>query len=775
MREILQSYIVFIEAIWEDSGNTSRGTGFFINRSGLILTCQHLIYNGSGCARKITASWENNTFELELVNVSPDPENLDYVLLRAKSRHIPAEAGVARLGVWEKSQNENYQFENFETYGFRSKTMKGLHATGHIDGLIGTVNSDWHVLQLEPRANKLDAGKEGMSGAPVYHKASGCVVGMILGRLEEDDSTYPLAVPIEEICKTCAPVLELVEKGNLYNVLVDVLRPGRWYTSDGLLSLYNNLTYPGLPPYESLGENKAVEIVNFFWEQDQCEHLAHYIEGQGVLPPVNRLRIRKNINFVNRKHELEKAFLDQVVGIDPVPYIFFEAPAGYGKTELLHAIERRYFKEGWLFFYQSAWDQNAGKGLHSTDLIRMIAKAFGCDEDLSADEISQGELPLRIAFCIRNRLKSLRTHASIGVAILIDNMEYLVGRDIDLLADFLNALLKELNRCGVPLKVRFAGRKNASLWKVKFNGTPVIEVVPLSPFRLIYIRETLRRKFPSHQQLGLYAAWLMYTTGGHPDCMAEIIGLIEAKPDVDSVFLHFQEESRARVLSKIEQIDQSISDSLKPYFSNLCVFRCYSLHLLEMIMKEGIIPSTIDAPTLEEKLTENFLVERVNFFIRDNIVRRLLALRFYWQAPEKFVYTCQRALQIYQTELSDMEDDAVHMLVECLYQELQLHFFSHDQDLAARKLLWNDFFTGRPEKPAILETYLDLIFSKRRWRDIARNFIKVINDIDDESVCEFRFAVNFMMRGDDYDETPIRHLLQKVKSFFSKKNLRLSI
>ncbi|HKJ37728.1 MAG TPA: serine protease, partial [Anaerolineales bacterium] len=258
MRENLQNYIVFIEAHWAESSSPSRGTGFFINRLGLILTCQHVVHNGSEYARQITAKWENNIFELEVVSISPDPESLDYVLLRTKSGHIPADASIARLSVWEKSWTDPNQSDDFETYGFRSSTMKGLYATGHIDGLISTVGSDWHVMQLEPGANRWDAGKEGMSGAPVYHKDSGCVVGMILGRLEEDDSIHPLAVPIEEICKTCAPVLELVEKGNLYKVLVEVLRPGRWYTSEGLVSLYNNLTYPGLPSYDSLGNNKVV-------------------------------------------------------------------------------------------------------------------------------------------------------------------------------------------------------------------------------------------------------------------------------------------------------------------------------------------------------------------------------------------------------------------------------------------------------------------------------------------------------------------------------------
>ena len=467
--------------------------------------------------------------------------------------------------------------------------------------------------------------------------------------------------------------------------------------------------------------------------------------------------------------------MDQIVGIDPVPYIFFEAPAGYGKTELLHAIERRYFKEGWLFFYQSAWDQIESRSLPAADLIRMIAKAFGCEDELDADKDSQSDLHLYMAYCIKNRIKPLRSHASIGVAILLDDMEHLLGDEVDALADFLNTLLKDLNHLGIPLKIRFAGRKNAFLWKEKFNNSPVLDVVPLSPFRLIYIRETLRRKFPSHQKLDLYAAWLMHITGGHPDCMADIINRIGVEPDVETAFLNFERQTQSIVLSRIEQIDHSISDNLKPYFENLSVFRCYSLHLLEMIMKEGIIPTTIDAPTLEEKLTENFLVERVNFFIRDNIVRRLLALRFYWRTPERYLNVCQKALHIYQTELREMEDDAVPMLIECLFQELQLNFLSHAQDLAARKRLQSDFFNGSPGKDAILDTYLELIFSKKRWRDIARNFVKEINNVEDESISEFRFAVNFMMRGDGYDESSIQQLLQRVKSFFAQKDLRLSI
>ena len=120
-----------------------------------------------------------------------------------------------------------------------------------------------------------------------------------------------------------------------------------------------------------------------------------------------------------------------------------------------------------------------------------------------------------------------------------------------------------------------------------------------------------------------------------------------------------------------------------------------------------------------------------------------------------------------------MEDEAVPMLIECLYQEVQYHFLSHDQDLTARQLLGRDFFEGHHDKAAILDSYLDLIASKQRWRDIARNFIKVITNSEDEFACEFRFTINFMMRDNNYDEGPITRLIQGVKNYFAKKGLRL--
>lgn len=784
----LQKCVVRIER-WAGNARQSVGTGFFVSQHGHILTCQHVVGGDGDCRdAELKVYYEEEPCDVDVISLSSNPTYLDYGILQSRLGQLPEYAGYLRLGVWEKHLRVMH---NFATYGFRSD-FSGLGAEGIILEKISPKDEDdpkAKLLQLKSVDVNNEICQQGMSGAPVYVEETGQVVGVILGQIRNNN--VPLAVPIKEII-SCEPVIsELYKKSEIYDALKKILVSGRWFTQRTLSTLYAKLPDPTLPALPSDGNEIGATILEHYWENNRIDQLAQYLESYIPFIPINRLCHQSNIHFVNRKSELEKAFRDQLIGTDPVSYIFFEAPAGYGKTELLQTIERRYFKEGWFFAYAAVQRQLTSNKLDG--LIKRILEQLGCSDVGSLLENSVRAAPTVLAQNLTRLMRQQGPESGsldvmgqlpwqFGLALLIDNAELLDETEICDCLTFLrdlNALLTKFSRMNdidIPFKVRIAGRHNAYQWQQLAEKQNLdLEIVPLSPFQPGYVNETLRRKYPILKQRDTYAAWLMYMTGGHPGCMVNIIdrmGRIET--NIDDEFLNRFPENKQNVMQTIEKIEQSIPVALRPYFEKLSVFRCYSIYLLEKIMDEGIIPNGMDAHVLEEELTRNFLVSRPDNYIRDNIVRRLFALRLLWNDKTLYIQTCRQALRMYTTELKEIDDDAASMLLECLYQEIQILYHSSAKNDVARADIRQKFFEGRNGRTAILKRYLDLIYKKRRFQDIVRNFVKHIKK-DDDAAVEFRFNLDFMMRPATFDNSASERLLEETRKFVHLKGLRLRL
>jgi hypothetical protein len=771
-RDQLKNHIVKIIATWNSSAGNPKtivGTGFFISYEGHLLTCHHVIFMDGRKADLIQAIWDGQPLEVNSISLSAQPEYLDYALLRLKSGSLPPDARFFKIGEWipNPSREENVFF----TFGFRPNPLEaGLYAQGYIYGEVHPEeNKDITVLQLQSSLNIDEVGRQGMSGAPVYHTHSDRVVGMVLGRLQDSQENIPLAVPIKWICEAEPLVKELANNAHDYDLLLEILRSEFWFTDHFRKALYDALPLTDLERYESLGEDKAFEIVEIFWQRNQLDQLILHVEDCFKYILIQPLRKRLSVNFVNRKYELEKAFRDQIVDTEPAPYLFFEAPAGYGKTELLHAIAHRYFKDGWFFAYVDLPKPGNGKDCTASELMSLIAKAFGCP-DLEGKPIE--EISIVLPHLLKDRIEKIHHRDSFGVALIIDSAEYLDEKEIERFLECLRKIDEKFKEAHIPFKVRIAGRKYGSTWVeiADLRCDLPVEVVPLSPFRLQFVRETIRRKNPSQEFLNTYAAWLMFMTGGHPGCMATVMSRVGSTKSVEAQFISMEPVIRAGVLSTIQQIENSIPLPLRPYFEKLSVFRCYSLHLLETMQQMGVVPASEDILSLEEKLMSNFLVSRPDNFIRDNIVRRLFALKLLWNDPATFLNLCQIALSIYSSELNVVEDDIAVMVLECLYQELQYRFFSSRQDAGARSKIRNEFFHGAP---SIVDQYLLKLASKKKWKDAARIFYKQLIDNENDTALEFRFAVNFMLRENEYTEEPFRTLVKNTKNFCANRGLRL--
>jgi hypothetical protein len=727
-----------------------RGTGFFIGKDGTLLTCYHVVgdKDSGELADKLVVTFDGKEYLAECIKTSHNRQKLDVAVLQLTAGELPPGAQLLPLGKWKEGTGSN---RAFRTFGFRTaKKFKGLHANGEIQGRTSTTD-DIDLLQLTSEAVGAEQVRRGMSGAPVVQESAGQIVGLVALRFKEIGETVPCAIPIEEVAEVWLPLRSRLRETDLLQQLREkVLTIGEnaWFTRRTFKSFYETLPLPGLRRYDELGEEKPEALVEqmvgrgLVYDFINCLRfkrpdipLTQLID----LPPVHR------VNFVNREEELKDA-----CGRYPLPYILFDAPAGYGKTELLKAIEQRHFRDGWPSIYvETPQGTNTAIGLAD-----YLAKQMGYYDSLShlPDIRAMG---YALAGFLRKRLDSLDIP---GLILLIDSAERLSHKEVDAFVNhFLDAVEDVLR--GVQLRVHIAGRYIGSSWEKRARRF-TFSVRPLAPFRFKYVKESVRLLMPCQENIDLYAAYLMYVTGGHPGCMARIIETTGNVRSVKDYFETNREGHREIVLAVAHEIRDSIPKPLREAFDVLSIFRRYNYRLLGQIIDAGLIAHRGDADGLEKDLTATYLVKREGGFIQDEIVRRLLAHRLCWEEPKRFVDLCEAAKLIYEQDLERAVSRPEFIVIEGLYQELQLGYYCRDGSSAARAAFRNEFFA----EDGILRRYLRRLSARPNAVDAIADLKTLLNSGAED--WEFRFSINFLLRDREYNNEPYEELLAHIEDFF---------
>ena len=726
-----------------------RGTGFFIGNDGTLLTCFHVVGDpetGQLVGKPLKVTFGAMKYGAECIFVSPDPKSLDVAVLRLSDdklpdRTLPPEATLLPLCEWDPDPSQGREFR---TFGFRSSgRFKGLYAQGEIEDTVSTTTGV-ELLQLTETTTAKHI-LPGMSGAPVFAEATEQVAGMVVLRTED----IPFAVPIEEIAKLWPPIKGRLQEEKVLKQLLKVLRPGQWFTEAIFEFFYNSLPFPELARYDTLEEDRPQALLAQVRNHGRVYDFLNCLRikrpdiplaGLIELPPVHR------IHFVNREEELREA-----CGRFALPYMLFEAPAGYGKTELLKAVEQRHFRDGWLCIYvETPRDVQT-----AIELANAVAKTAGRSDPFA--QLDPDQVGYRLAGSLDERLASLRAS---GIILMVDSAERLPQSEIEaFLNRFLVALLNGLPK--VDLRMRFAGRHIGPLWKKRAREFE-LTVRSLTPFRFRYVKATVEVLLPAQTEPDSYAAHLMHMTGGHPGCMAEIMERMGLVQSVEEAFEKNQDCLKEIVLPVAREVRESIPPELQDAFDVLSVFRRYNFRLLEEIVKAGIMDYKGDADSLEKALMATYLVTRDQGFIQDEIVRRLLAIRLRWEKRERFIELCKKARLIYEQDLQTTTYQPAFIALEGLFQELRLGYYQGAQDLAARQVLRDAFFIA-PKKHTILRRYLDALAAKPYTRDVKARFKEFF---DKDSEWEFRFAVNFFLRGEQYNDEPYEKMVKQVKAYF---------
>jgi hypothetical protein len=561
-----------------------------------------------------------------------------------------------------------------------------------------------------------------------------CFIQIVLVRAARDDQSREMAM----------------NRSTLYELLI------RYFDEEELRTVcfkleveYDNLRGEG-------SQAKARELIKYLDRRDRISDLVEICERERSnvswrdAPPLYH-----RVPFTNREYTIDLI----LIPFAP-PYHLIDAPAGYGKTELLLQLKKYFQERGWACAYVS------------TDKHRTLRKLVEVlSEDLALGSVPDDASAELLGFSLgalltgeqwEERVRGQTQEGKAGLAFLIDlgkSPSPLLGQ---LLEEFIPGVEASLqlhdffdtrhNRFRVVL----AGRYLTSRKEITSTSLP-LNRYPLHPLTYKDLRLAasyyLRLNPGAIEQI---SACIMHVTGGHPGCMAYLLEMYRKDRRPADVFLNYQgEEIRQFIESEVEQVYESIPSNLRGVMDALGMFRYLNYDTLSEVVRRGCVPGYDDAFTLMDDLTTAFLMGWKDRLLRNDSVHRLLALRLR-QQEDLCVLTqdiCKKYLgtpNVFRPEL---------WVIEYLYQYLQ-RFTSIVQDRDKRRELRDAFLNQ--EVPEILQSFVSSQGQDIRWQ--KKNLNQALDD--DE---EFHFTVNYYLRDDQYSDKPYQAFVQRVNAFFADR------
>jgi hypothetical protein len=520
--------------------------------------------------------------------------------------------------------------------------------------------------------------------------------------------------------------------------------------------------------YNDLGgegkTGKARELVLYLERQGRLEELEEYlnerfpdqvIEDSGLGPP--------HVPFTNREDDI-----DRILFPFAPPYFLLDAPAGYGKTELLKELERHFQHQEWVCTYVST-----GKCETLQDLTRELAQGLDVSLTLVPDA-------RRLGGKLAGALMSARASDIIqGVALLIDlGAKYPLLIEEGLLDEFIPGVHKNLQGLEVfktqqnRFRVVLAGRHLAS--QIKARPIP-LAVRKLTPFDYKVVQNTVRNYLAQYGDFveawisGL-AAHLMYLTGGHPGCMARVLEMYVWEDGIlhpDDFLCDRSEEIWEKVVRPVsDAIRNGIPRHLRTSLDELSVFRYLDYGILRRLIKGNKDLTQIyeHENEMADELTANYLLDWKSRLLRDDITRRLLAIRLRYEiSSDEFASRCEQAQNVCAEYLKGLTTQMPEMwTIEYLYQSLQRYARQIPQEReSARQALFGD---KAMKKKGALQEALEWLVDGRD-ANVEKMALKQALEAD----WEFRFTVNYFLRQDEYSDEPYEELQREIDGFFSKR------
>jgi len=507
-------------------------------------------------------------------------------------------------------------------------------------------------------------------------------------------------------------------------------------------------------------------IDNVVWAARCREHLQQLQQYPSIFSELATSSVTSDvIPFTNREDELRR-LLDSFAP----PYTLIDAPARYGKTQLLKRLNESFNNDGWLSAYVQVG--------RNTSLDKLI-QGLGQTLDLKLDETQSCIKRLGSAltqlpnWSIAESSESLKDSKK-GIVLLIDfegRPTLTLVRDVihDLIPVTQNYLSTLPYFQGANFRVVIAGRYLAACDETKTGPILFSEPYLLQPFSYKVICDTMQKFHKTMNRtknvIEQLAAHLLHITGGHPGCIAQALQLYDGSPP-DEFIMDFGDKIQGEIVSRVTD---AVLLELPPQFSHLqnimlnrlCVFRYLDSSLLNIILEECEVPGITKGYELGDELVSTYLFTRKKTIIRDDVVRRLLVIRLREELsgekrPQDFSDLCLQAQEMYVSRMRDGKRQPELWAIEYLFQFLQQHA-SNVQHKDLRQKLREDFFNVAV--PRILK---DFVSEPDLTNQDRRNLL--LETLRDD--WEFQFVVNYYLRILQYDNTPYQELQRKIMNFF---------
>jgi len=510
------------------------------------------------------------------------------------------------------------------------------------------------------------------------------------------------------------------------------------------------------------------------------EHLSSAERGQA-----SGFRVNEHVSFkfINREEELT-----DFSAVDAPQYIALNAPSGYGKTTLLKELQEKLRGRGWKCAYVPV-----KQGATVRDLALCIAEALVGDVGDLGTATSPERLGMQLAILVEQNTNFERTQPDgqvllcPGIALFFDfeypthtfsEAQFVKAEELTdgLIASFESALREHLTYFdggGGQLRTVIAARRIVE-W-AQSTKLPISPIC-LTPFKFSVVYRSVKSSWPRYRDAWCQdvAALLMHYTAGHPGCLARVADCYAQAgcPSPDKFFIYEpgQYGWQSFVLDAVSATHSCIPEAQRPVFETMSVFRVSDYRILNTLIgnaQESLLPGLTrplilwqgTAVQLGDALSHTKLLRWQYRLLRDDITRRMLALGVRMTAGPEFVELSRTARQTFDAYLQQYGVASVPEIwfIEALYEELQCHVLGIES-VESRMALRQEFLEG------LVPEYLRKLVQKR---EAAQEKVQLEAALNED--WEFRFTVNFFLRGRSFDDEPYKAFQKVVSNYFERQ------
>ena len=341
VQETLKNMVVYIKVDGE-----IKGTGFFINEFGNVLTCYHIFSNVSSVQdletinrHKIEIEFQNISYLAKAMHVTFNPRSLDILILKVENI-LSSLIHLSDFKTYEASKE-------LVTCGYRKEELDEYHCNGlvHIEHSEDIAEEGFIILDDSSSHHKII---KGLSGSPLLEKESNAIVGMVVGRFNEKFEEYDeaIAIPLSRVASIFEPLRMKIEQYQHFLKLEQIFINDQFLATHRREALAEAFCerflddFCTMDAYSSfqtiLRKVKEKNLISLF-----IEWIPYWIDQE-----FKRELSIKQFYFENREKDLEEVISEK----EGSTFITIDGALSCGKTHMLLKLKERFEEESWLCY-----------------------------------------------------------------------------------------------------------------------------------------------------------------------------------------------------------------------------------------------------------------------------------------------------------------------------------------------------------------------------------------------------------------------------------------